>query len=90
MASSIPHSGPLFDTVHTVGTFLLMLCGGIPIMKSVVQFDDAVFPVIVFAQFCVRQGITGILCKRFDLLLDELDEFASKLFRITALHGTPL
>ena len=59
-------------------------------MQSVVQFDDALFSVIVFAQFCVREGITGFLCKRFDLLLDELDEFASKLFRVTALHGTLL
>ena len=59
-------------------------------MKSVVQFDDALLSVIVFAEFCVREGITGFLCRRFDLLLDELDEFASKLFRITALHATSL
>jgi hypothetical protein len=59
-------------------------------VKSVIQFVYAFFSVIVFAQLRVREAITGFLCKRFDLFLDELDEFAPKLFQITILHGTPL
>jgi hypothetical protein len=59
-------------------------------VECVIQFVDALFSVIVFAQFRVCDAVTGFLCKRFDLLLDELDEFASKMFQITASHGTPL
>jgi hypothetical protein len=36
---------------------------------------------MVFAQFRVCEVITRFLCKRFDSLLDELDEFASNLFQ---------
>jgi hypothetical protein len=59
-------------------------------VECVIQFVDALFSVVVSAQFRVCEAFTGFLGKCFDLLLDELDELASKLFHITALqNGTP-
>ena len=66
------------------------LCSGIQVVELVVQFVDALFSVIVFAQFRGGEAIAGLFCQRFDLLPDELDEFASNLFHIAARHGTPL
>ena len=48
-------------------------------IQGVIQLVDPFLSIIVFAQLRFCEANTAILCEHFDLLLDELHEFASKL-----------
>jgi len=49
------------------------------VIQGVIQLVDPFLSIIVFAQLRFCEANTAILCEHFDLLLDELHEFASKL-----------
>ncbi len=59
-------------------------------MQCFIQLVNTLFAVIIFEKFHIRELVAGLLCKGFDLFLDELDEFAMKLLQITTWHGKPL
>jgi hypothetical protein len=60
------------------------------VVKCVIQLVDPLFSIIVFTQLRLGEAIAAFLCEHFDLLLDEVDEFPSKLFPITTWQDTPL
>ena len=51
-------------------------------VKCVIQLVDPLFSIIVFTQLRLGEAIAAFLCEHFDLLLDQLDEFAPKIFPI--------
>ena len=59
-------------------------------VKCVIQFVNPLSSIIVFTQLRLGEAIAAFLCEHFDLLLDELDEFASKLFPISTSQDTSL
>ena len=59
-------------------------------VKCVIQLVDPFFSIIVFVQLRLGETIAAFICERFDLLLDEVDKFPSKLFPITTWQDTPL
>jgi hypothetical protein len=59
------------------------------VVKCVIQLVDPLFSIIVFTQLRLGEAIAAFLCEHFDLLLDQLDEFAPKIFPITT-QETPL
>ena len=59
-------------------------------VKCVIQLVNPLSSIIVFTQLRLGEAIAAFLCEHFDLLLDELDEFASKLFPISTSQDTPL
>jgi hypothetical protein len=60
------------------------------VVKCVIQLIDPFSSIIVFTQLCLGEAIAAFLREHFDLLLDEVDEFAPKLFPIMTWQGTPL
>ena len=59
-------------------------------VKCVIQLVDPLSSIIVFTQLRLGEAIAAFFCEHFDLLLDEVDEFAPKLFPITTWQDTPL
>ena len=57
-------------------------------VKCVIQLVDPLFSIIVFTQLRLGEAIAAFLCEHFDLLLDQLHEFTSKL--LLPLQNTPL
>ena len=58
--------------------------------KCVIQLLDPLSSIIVFTQLRLGEAIAAFLCEHFDLLLDELDKFVSKIFPISTSQDTPL
>jgi hypothetical protein len=59
-------------------------------VTCVIQLVDPLPSIIVFSQLRLGEAIAAFFCEHFDLLLDKLDEFGSKLFPITTRQDMPL